>query len=216
MQETDRCLAWVAARDDMTPTTYAELNAACEEPTMQWLTATQLARAASEMAERLTYVELDGMTLSPADVLAALVWRVSRPEAAPDALIPIRRPLGPVSEPHALGEAAALPPEAALAAFRKVDEAIESTGVLPARVSVNGLDLGPADVLRLAVYVMTAAEAEPWRLSPGPALPEIATTHCFQETRFNPWSCPEGFEPTYLSSLARWQSWTFRPAMMRS
>ncbi|MBM3499766.1 MAG: hypothetical protein FJX74_13985 [Armatimonadetes bacterium] len=213
LEETDRCLGWVAARRDLTPTTYAELNAACAEPSMTWLTATELTRAASEVRERFSCVTLDDMTLSPADVLAALAWRLSRPDAAPAQPIPVRRPLGPLSEPHALIEATAVPATTAAAAFRQVDEAIERTGALPAKVSANGLDLGPADVLGMAAQVMIAGESGP--LVPGPALPEIASAQCFQETHFNSWSYPEGFEPRFLTELARWQSWTFRPARMR-
>jgi len=215
LEETDRCLEWVASRDDLTPTTYGELNAACEEPSMVWLSIEGLLDAAEAVAGQFTYVTLDEVTLSPADVLAALVWLLSRPDAGEDPPIPVRRPLGPLGEPHALGEATIVPIPVAQEAFRKVDEAIERTGAIPAKVSVNGLDLGPADVLRLAVHALTAAEVEPWRLVPGPALPEVAEAQCFQETRFNSWSYPEGFEPTYLSNLARWQSWTFRPAVMR-
>jgi hypothetical protein len=215
MQETDRCLEWVASRGDLTPTTYAELNAACAEPPLQWLTATQLAHAASEVTARFTYVTLGDTTLSPADVLAALAWRLSRPEAPKDALVPLRRPLGPLSEPCALGDSVGLPQQSAVAAFRIVDGEIERTGAIPGKVSVNGADLGPADVLRLAARVLASPPAEAVTLAPGPMLPEIVDAKCFRETRFNSWSYPEGFEPTFLSNLARWQSWTFRPAVMR-
>ncbi|MBM3476596.1 MAG: hypothetical protein FJX75_25255 [Armatimonadetes bacterium] len=215
MQETDRCLEWVASRSDLTPTTYAEVNAACEEPAMQWLALEDLLDIAIQIAEQLTYVTLDETTLSPADALAALVWMLSRPDAGDGTPIPLRRPLGPLSEPHALSERTIVPVPVTYAAYRLVDEAIERTGALPAKVTVNGLDLGPADVLRLAVHELTAAEQESWSLSPGPALPAIVEAQCFRETRFNSWSYPEGFEPTFLANLARWQSWTFRPALMR-
>jgi len=212
MDQTDRCLAWAASRRHLTPTTYAELNAACAEPKMQWLTDDALRRAAAEVAETFTYVALPETTLSPADLLAALVWRLTH---ASPGLIPVRRPLGPLSEPAAAREPLEISREAAAPLSRRLDDEIEKTGAIPAKLTLSAADLGPADLLRLAAQAVAEPERNPLRVPPGPALPAIVDAQCFQETRFNSWSYPEGFDPKFLVALARWQSWTFRPAVAK-
>ncbi len=217
LNQTERCIEWVMSREDLTPTTYAELNAACDEPSLPWMPLEQLNRALNEAGETFDWVETEQTTLSPADLLAAVVWaliRTSEDGAAP-AVIPVRRPLGPLAEPFACRDQARCARAVVVQACKAVDAEIERTGAIPSAVRVGGGDLGPADVLRLSAAALADRSAERLPLRPGPALPEIVNAKCFQETRANSWSFPEGFEPTRLFDLARWQSWTFRPAVMR-
>lgn len=217
LDQTERCVEWVMSRDDLTPTTYAELNAACEEPSPQWLTGEQLAEGLSKVGETFDWVAVAQTTLSPADLLSAAAWALAHAglDGSLPAVIPIRRPLGPLAEPFACREQAWIACDALVRACRAVDAEIERMGAIPPAVRVGGGDLGPADVLRLSASALADASAQQLPLRPGPALPDIANGKCFLETRANSWSFPEGFGPARMFELARWQSWTFRPAVMR-
>ena len=214
--ETDRCIEWVMSRDDLTPTTYVEVNAACAEPSRQWLMPEQLRRCADRVGDTFSYAEVGETTLSPADLLAALAWALVREErggAMPER-IPLRRPLGPLAEPAAAARELTTTRGALRAACYTVDREIEHTGAVPSRVRVGESDIGPADLLRVCCRLMGGG-LDTASVKPGPVLPEIATTQCFEETRFDSWSHPKGFSPTYLTNLAKWQSWTFRPAIVK-
>jgi len=216
LAETEQCIEWVMKRDDLTPTTYAEVNEACAESTAQWLSPADLKRAAADVGDTFTYSEVAGTTLSPADLLAALAWVLVRENAdgtLPER-VPLRRPLGPLSEPLAATGEAPITRAAARGACYKLDLAVERTGALPSRMALGDSHLGPADLLRVCCQLVVEG-LDSASLRPGTALPEVATAQCFEETRFASWSYPPGFEPVKLARLAKWQSWSLRPAIMR-
>jgi hypothetical protein len=217
LEQTERCIEWVMSRDDLTPTTYADLNAACNEPSLQWLPLEELSGALSGVGETFDWAQAAGTALAPADLLAGVAWALARTtgDGSLPGLIPVRRPLGPVTEPFACDESGRVARSAVLQACRAIDAEIERTSAIPSSVRLGGSPLGPADILRLSAAALADSAAEWLRLQPGPALPEIANAKCFQETRANSWSFPEGFESSRMFDLAKWQSWSFRPAVMR-
>jgi len=83
-------------------------------------------------------------------------------------------------------------------------------GFLPAVISINGKNIGPADWLYAALDVLTDARTA----TIVPDRPQLPSLDCLPKTRDlslkGTWRHSDTFEDRYLSDRLRWQSWTMR------
>ena len=83
-------------------------------------------------------------------------------------------------------------------------------GFLPAVISINGKNIGPADWLYAALDVLTDAR----NATIVPDRPQLPSLDCLPKTRDlslkGTWRHSDTFEDRYLSDRLRWQSWTMR------
>ena len=158
------------------------------------------ARIAAHMVARQTYLVADGVSLSPADMLLALLGMESRYVDGP-------------AEP---GRSAAGAMEIARPTFEraKADAVafIRANGRLPAQVWIG------SQALLLADFAATVAGDD--GVSPSVSLrkgnTEMERYIATDPARPFDWAIhPEGFQAPHLLDLARLQAWTLKPAVLR-
>ena len=112
---------------------------------------------------------------------------------------------GFLSAPYAVSEELLLSVEDMIASAHT----ISSDGFLPERISVGGVDIGPADWLRAALAVLDG-ETEV-RITPDVALPSLDALSRLKGLSFKgTWRHSDSFEDRYLSDRLRLQIWTMR------
>jgi hypothetical protein len=158
------------------------------------------ARIAAHMAARQTYLVADGVSLSPADMLVALLGMESRYVDGPSekgrstlTTIAIARP---VFE-RAKAEAASF---------------IRANGRLPAQVWIGSQALALADFAATVAGDDGVSASISVRKGNAEMEEHIATDPA---RPFN-WAIhPESFQGAHLLNLARLQAWTLKPAVLR-
>ena len=129
-----------------------------------FLSRSQVREAAHLVRQRLSYLRLNGVTLSVAEAFGAVIWATIHPDAEQ---IPLRSLVGPVALPRP--DAADATPGAQLApgdvvrACREAESVIESKGRVTHEAMLHTTPARPAALLRLAAAQLLgeAAIAEP-------------------------------------------------------
>lgn len=112
---------------------------------------------------------------------------------------------GFLSVPYAVGEALTLSADDIKASAKT----IPADGFLPEKICVGGIDIGPADWMRVALAVLDGEEKV--CLMPDTALPSLDALPRLKGLNFKgTWRHSDSFEDRYLSERLRLQSWTMR------
>ncbi len=183
-----------------------------------------VAALASAAAGDLTYHPAGGVYYSPAEIFGLLAYvmdyyvaRQILPEEAP-----WRDLLGPVEDPAPAGPAA-FSAARLLEAARRVNRELDYYRRLPASVDLAGAALPPGGFIQAgAAWIEAARQGRAGADWPGraeaaaPLLPRMAAHPYFAEETFTRRSYPEGFTGRAVCGACRRQSWTYKPAQIKS
>jgi hypothetical protein len=225
LQWTAEAARWLAARNDIEVTTFAQVLADHDEVPAQWLSAAQIRQVAQSICERFTqdkafdWMEIGSTTLSTADALYLLAHQVEFMMSAGHrpAELQIRRTLGPVEV--VLRPTAPLNVRRSdlLMAARQAFQYINAHGRLPHGIHAHAIDFGPGELL-IALAQSLAGERMPDDLTiePTKGLPKCAGETYFSKTSAASTNGPSNYEPTQIQLQGLQQSWSYRPAVRSS
>ena len=132
-----------------------------------FLSRAQVEKAARRLEARLSFVRVDGLCLSLAEVFAAVVWALLHPQAR---RIPLRHPLGPARLPGEVVAGGELTDEAVRNACAAVEDDLALLDRVPDAVEVGGRRAAPGAFLRAAGGILLGRSSV--ELGEGPIFPE--------------------------------------------
>jgi hypothetical protein len=184
----------------------------------QWLDLRELDKVCELLGERLDAYVSDALSVSPAEAFGMLVrvLRTYHEDGALPEKVFMRNVIGPTSPiPERLGEGA-VRSSAVLEALRSIDRALDGDQSVPSSAEIDGITVGPGQMLHGLRNLYAAARAgqkpESVELS-GPNLPIIADESFFMQETFTREIYPEGFEGRNICRMCRLQSWSWKPAV---
>lgn len=184
----------------------------------QWLSLSELDKVCTLLSERLDAYVSDTLSVSPAEAFGMLV-RVLRTHHEDGALpekVFMRNVIGPTSLiPEKLGNGA-VRSSSVFKTLQSIDRALDSEQSIPSSIEIEGIAVGPGQMLNGLRTLYTAARTgqapEAVELS-GPNLPVIADETFFAQETFTREIYPEGFEGRSICKMSRLQSWSWKPAV---
>jgi len=151
-------------------TTYDELwRHTPRNPTL--LSRKQTLEAAKLVRQRMSYMQVDWVTLNLAEAFGAIIWASLNPDAKQ---IPLRPLVGPAATPRPsaafVGHGTQLTADEILRACREAEDVIESKGRVPHEVTLGSAPAPPAALLKAAAAHLLREPAI--ALEPAPLYPE--------------------------------------------
>jgi len=183
-----------------------------------WLGLRELDEVVAFLDERLDAYVSDKLSVSPAEAFGMLVrvLRTYHEDGALPEKVFMRNVIGPTSLiPEGLGHGVVRSPSV-FEALRSIDRTLDDEPSIPCSVEVDGVTVGPGQMLHSLRDLYTAARAgqtpESVELT-GPNLPVIADEPFFAQETFTREIYPEGFEGSNICKMCRLQSWSWKPAL---
>ncbi|MDA0745656.1 MAG: hypothetical protein O2954_04010 [bacterium] len=213
---TEAAAKWMARRNDIHITTFANVYTEHADPAGLWLTGNQIRSAAKWALKRFDHLKVGKTTLSAADllyVLAQYVEFLMQEHRRPDHL-QIRRTLGPVEAVYTPTRPVTFKRADLLLGARQLVHYVNAHGRLPHAVRCHAVDTGPGELL-LALAQAIAAERLPDTITvePTSGVPECASMDCFTQPTAGSTHAPPGYTPDQIALQSRLQSWSYRPAI---
>jgi len=216
LEWTATAAKWLAKRNDINITKFADVYAEHAEPPGQWLSGEQVKYVARQLMEKFDYVEVAGTTLSAADALFVLAQYIEFmfKEHHRPSHIQIRRTIGPVEEVFIPKSPLTFKRQNYIFGARQVVHYVNAHGRLLHAMRAHGIDSGPGELL-LALAQAIVAENLPDSVTvePTAGVPECASIPCFERATAATQVQPPGYQPTRIHMQGRQQSWSYRPAV---
>ncbi len=184
----------------------------------QWLGLRELDKIRELLSERLDAYVGDALSVSPAEAFGMLVrvLRTYHEDGALPEKVFMRNVIGPTSLiPDTLKDGM-VRSSAIFQALRSIDRALDGDLSVPSSIEIDGITVGPGQMLRglrnLYAAARTRQTPESVELS-GPNLPVVADESFFAQETFTREIYPEGFEGRNICKMCRLQSWSWKPAV---
>jgi hypothetical protein len=209
---------WLAKRNDICITKFADVFAEHYDPPGQWLNEDQVRFVAKQLVDKFDYVKVGETILSAADALFVLAQYVEfmLKERRRPSHIQIRRTLGPVEEVFIPSNSVTFKRADLLLGARLLVHYVNAHGRLPHAIRAHSVDCGPGELL-LALAQAIAAEKLPDTVTvkPTAGVPECAAINCFAHATAGSSHAPAGYKPERIHIQGRQQSWSYRPAVRK-
>lgn len=214
---------FLVSSGDVQVITYQQLFNMYAKDDGNWLRSSILLPLAERIKRNFSWVALDGMVLSPAQVFALFARGLafSNRGAFPE-YIPLRNPIGPVSEFTQTAPAAKVEVGELVKSCKQVDLRVDQNREIPRKITLAGITIGPYNFLKLMADAILALHSDRStdfivKRDEAEQLPEITKERAFKNIKFkNKWVFPEDFAGESIIKHARLQSWTFKPAVRKT
>jgi len=209
----DRFIEFASEIPDLEPVTFGDFEKQlCQQ--QSWLDRNQVARLAEGMDSRIRWAEVDGIPVSPAEMLALFALATAEPDMN---ILPIRPMMGPTEEPLASGEPKPMPHAALTTAARRLENGLRDRACVPACVRTAVGPVGPGACLLALAEALRNPEAETITLPADPGLPEPLHEDDYKRLGARPpctYIQKRGeFEFPRTTRLGQLQYWTVKPAL---
>jgi hypothetical protein len=194
------------------------------KPTRVWVTDEELRGLAKRVGDRPAMVEYAGETYSPAELFGIFAHALGAPEGGrADEMHPLRRILGPTEEPAEHPGGTTTWP-IMLDACEEVEYYIRDHARVPARIEINGEEVGPGAFLVAMASMIGTDLPETITVPPADNLPEEYAPGHYEAIENDGW--PLGYiqyqgdkselDFSSIRQHAKWQYWTFKTATKTS
>ena len=179
----------------------------------------ETAHLARQIRSEITYQSIDGVALSPAEILYLIISslaKFSEDGKLPDS-VPFRNPLGPVDRAVSCRDEIAIDPKELLQVCVTVRDYIGREDRLPNSVNLSSGKISLADFLKTASSILL----EIVRTGQLPGSIEFCKGNFTLERQVTGegvwgWTIfPEGFDAPGLIDLGKLQTWTLKPALLK-
>lgn len=219
----DGLLEWVSANSDIEFRTFREFYAE-HKPARVWVTEEEIRGLAKRVGDRPAMVTYANETFSPAELFGVFAHALGALEGdehdKADEMHPLRRLLGPTEEPvEHPGGTTTWP--IMLDACEEVEYFIRDHGRVPARIQINGEEVGPGQFFVAMASMIGTDLPEIITVPPTSNLPEEHAEGHYEAIENDGW--PLGYiqyqdDKSELDNFAairrhaKWQYWTFKTA----
>lgn len=224
LQVFQRFVGFILEHPNVKIVPFREVAGLFREPEERKLNMDQVFVLAKEASERNDWQVVDGVSVSPAemlrlfvDVLVDYLQKGVEPES-----MPLRFTLGPMSKPSGLNGLKHVNSEVFLGVAQAAKEFMDRYGRLPSAVTKNGVDYGPGVLLEAAAkmlvsYSENGSLPDSVKIRGVPNLPEVVQRWDLINKINGQWRWivfPAGFRSKRIEELTLWQTWTMRPAVL--
>lgn len=220
----ENLLEYIQSKNDVEFLSTSELMLQYHVKPDSFLSFETVATLAQLLQNEFSYHYLDGVFYSPAEILGMLIESLSyfHKHGSLPKMVPCRDLLGPVQD-YQLVDSARLSMPALMEDIVKLNQEVDFHRRIPSQFTFGGTALSAVDIMSHCMVAFSAtinhqthAGILPNDVPNMGYLPRIAQQPHFSEDSFTREIYPAGFRGKEICIASRLQTWTYKPAVMRS